>query len=257
MAAPRQETFVRTTDIVADRAASRLGNSGTDDLKDLIDRINTAFRTPIEVRAQSPNTTIVDVSRVTRDLPDGTRMGMMRDGVIAPIGDGTIDFSTGSVTSGSVASFTVPTMTAGFYVRALIQYNASQNILTATFGTEDAALASTGAPAMLTGYQPISLVELHSTTGGLGAFDVISQADLIRLEPGFSDPGPSVQSFTVVAPQDVFVLTQFKIPANRDRLMVTVNGQVMVRGDDYSVTDDTATFVEQQPENAVVTFKLI
>lgn len=256
MTAPRNETFVRTTDIVADVVASRLGNTGTDDLKDLVNRINTALRVPVEVRAQTPASTTLQVGAGIITLPDGTREALLRDGVTPSLAIGTIALAAGTISTGSNGSFTPPTMIAGNYVRALVQYRPDSNALDVTFGTQAISLAASGVPALKAGYDPVAIVELHSTSGGVGDFDVVSQNDLIWLHARSSN-GPYSQTFTVVAPQTVFNLTVFAVPANRKRLRAVVNGVGMVEGDDYTVTSDTqVTFAEAQPANAVVTFTL-
>lgn len=257
MAAPRQETFVRTTDVVVDRVASRLGNTGTDDLEDFVDRLNTAFRVPVEVRASSPASTILQVGLGKPDLPDGTRLGTLKDGVVPALAAGTINLAAGTISTGANGSFTPPTMTALNYVLALVQYRPDSNALDVTFGTQAVSLAGAGVPALKGGYAPVALLELHSTAGGPGSFDSVSQNDIIWLWPGWSQNGPYQQSFTVVSPQTVFNLTTFAVPANRKRLRVDVNGQVLRETDDYAVTTDSqVTFVEAQPANAVVTFTL-
>lgn len=262
MAAPRQETFVRTTDVVVDRVASRLGNTGTDDLKDFVDRVNTALRVQVEIRAQSPTSTTLQVgalAAVASSFPDGTRTGVLRDGVTPSLAAGTIALAAGTISTGSNGSFTPPTMTAGNYVRALVQYRPDLNALDVTFGTQAVSIAGTGVPALKGGHEPVAVVELHSTGGGLGVFDAVSQNDIIWLLPGWSENGPYFQSTAVTpTPATVFNLTAFAVPTNRKRLRVAVNGVAMVEGDDYTVTSDTViTFAESQPVNAVVTFTLL
>ena len=55
MTAPRPETYVRLTDIVADLVLSRLGNSGTDLMDDLLTKLHQRLAVPGEMTVTGTN----------------------------------------------------------------------------------------------------------------------------------------------------------------------------------------------------------
>lgn len=258
MPAPRQETLIRPTDVVADVAQDRLGNSGLGLFDDLISRLNQAFGLPLEVNpASTPNSTLI-VGAAQYLLPDGQRQTIYSDGAVASLVSGVIDFTTGLISGGSVSGFALPSLSAGQYVKALVEYEVDSDSLNVTFGVPNASLSAASTPAADTGYVAVALAELHSTIGGTGVFDPITRSQLIKLldfSGGSGEvAGPREESQTVVgSPASVFNLVSLQIPANRLKAKVEVNGVAQENGVEYTVTSDTQiTFAVSQPEFAKI-----
>lgn len=263
MPAPRNETLARLTDVVVDAAYSRLANSGTDLLNDALQRIHQHLGVPLEVTANSTPNSVLNIGPGIYSLPDNRRIGVYADGVQPSLASGTINFASGAISTGSVSSFASarPTMTAGNFVRALIQYEIDSNAVDVTFGSQNAVLASTSIPTLKTGFVPVCLVELKSTAGGVGVWDAIQSSAIIQLldfsAGGGEVAGPTEEIQVVVSPQSVFTLTTIVVPANRRKLLVYTNGIKETLTTDYSVTSDTqVTFVEPRPANAEITFRI-
>lgn len=260
MAAPRNETLIRTTDIVVDKLLDRLGTDGVSLGDDFADKINQALGSPVEVKPQSPTSKILTVGPAIYTLPDGQRAAILDDGVMPALASGTINFGTGVISTGANGSFSLPNTPAGNFVRALIQYKVDENKLNVTFGTANAVLASTGVPALLDDYAPVCLLELHSTGGGIGVFDNIGRSAMIKIYGGFkSGKGPVSETQDVTgSPKTVFTLTTITIPKNRKRLFVLENGIKLDVLDDYTIDSDTqVTKSVAAPVNARVTFIVI
>lgn len=262
MTSPRNETLNRLTDIVADKVFRRLGTSGTGLADDWADRIEAALGFLLEVTPQTTPSTLLSIGAAVYTRPDGTRSALLKDSTIPALAAGTINFATGAISTGTVSTFaaSLPNMTAGNYVRALIQYNPGLNAVNVSFGTQNAVLAATGVPSILDNYIPLCVVELHSTTGGIGFFDAIAATALVYIQEGaLSTRGPEIEHQTVAIPtQTVFTLASVTIPQNRDRLRVEINGQRYYRTADFTVDSDTqVTFLEGVPENAVVSFEVL
>jgi hypothetical protein len=251
-------TNVRLTDIIADAQYDRLGNSGSDQLLDLLNRIHQYLGRPFEIVPTSTPSASVEYSTGVQTLPDGTRVAAIKGTVIPGIAAGAINFDLGTISTGGVNSFSVPVMTAGNYIRALIQYSFDNDSLNVSFGTEDPVLANATIPEAIFGYEPICLVELLSTAGGSGAgtFDPINRDDVVYLIDTLDfDPQPIEETQTVAgSPETVFTLTAFTIPSQRNRLTVFVNG---IKEIHYTVTSDTeVTFDDPIAVNAEVTFRV-
>lgn len=261
MTAAREETFVRITDILSDKVIDRFGNDGVSDMDNLTNRIANCFTMPVEIYPNNPANTSVNYTAGEFTLPDGVRIASLIDGFLtSQLTAGVISFSAGTVSSGATPTFSLPTMVAGNWVRALVQYKVDTNSLTVTFGTQNSVLGSTGIPAVLQGYNAFCLLELFSSAGGVGSFSAITRSRLIRIvSPMASDKGPVTELQTVtVTPQTVFTLTTITIPKNRSRLLVFVNGILQRLGTHYSVTSDTqVTMSFSVPVNGEVVFVVL
>jgi hypothetical protein len=254
----RPETNVRLTDIAGDKQYSRLGNTGDGLLDDLINRLNQALGQPFEVQASIPNDLNISVSSGVYSLPDGRRMSVMRNGIIPTVGSVNMQFDTGVISGGTNLSFVLPTLTAGNYVKALIQYSFGTNAFNVTFGSENAVLASCGSPIILIDFEPIAMLELRANGSGQGLFYPISKSNIITITGSMDyEPSPVEEKLDSVG-QNIFDLTTIRIPSSRSRLMVFVNGVYQVHNVHYSVTSDTrVTFSDTILADAEVLFRVI
>lgn len=251
-------TNIRLTDVIADNQYERLGNSGNDQILDLFNRIHQYLGRPFEITPTTTPSASVDYLSGIYTLPDGTRIANIKGNIIPSIAAGTIDFDLGTISTGSVTSFVVPTMSVGFYIRALIQYSFDKDSLNVMFGTESASLATATIPEVAAGYDPICMVELFSSVGGTGAgtFDVIQRSNLVYLMDTLDfDPKPIEEVATVSGgTQTVFALSSLEVPAQRSRLTVFVNG---IKEIHYTVTSDTeVTFDDPVEDGAEVIFRV-
>lgn len=256
MAAPRQETLIRPTDIVADVAKDRLGNNGLGLFDDLIERLNQALGIPLEVNPTSTPGSSVIVGAAQYLLPDGQRQSLYSDGSIAQMVSGVIDFSTGTISAGGVSGFALPSVSAGQYIKALIEYEVDSDSLNVTFGVPNASLPLASVPVADAGFVAVAMLELHSTIGGTGVFDPIVKGQIIKLldfSGGSGEAaGPKEEAQTVVgSPQTTFNLVSLQIPANRLKAKVEVNGVGQEYAVDYTMASDTQlVFTSAQQVNA-------
>jgi len=260
MSAPRPESVTRLTDIVVDKVLSRLATSGSSLADDFVTRVNQALGSPVEITPNTPASSVLNVGVSTYTLPSGARIGIYGDSSLLALSVGTIDFASGTISTGSNASFSLPNPAAGQYLRALIHFSKDLLALSVTFGTPDASLAAAGYPPALAGYSPLVLLELHSTAGGIGSFDAIAAGNIIYLVGSLSSAkGPVLEQQTVSgSPQTLFTLTTIVAPANRLKLKVSVNGVEQFYPEDFSVpSNTTVSFTNAQPINAEVSFEVL
>jgi len=255
------ETNVRSTDVLADVAIERIGieGSGSEFLKEALQKINTQFGFPFEVYPTSPAESLtVNYNSASYELADGRKLVGMKDGVIPSILPGSITFdlpsNTGSITSGTNLSFTIPAVPSTNFIKALVQFSFGRNALTVTFGTPDPVLGSASIPNTLLDYEPIALIDLYAD--GTQFTNIFrSQISIIKdtLDP---DPAPTRELQEVTgSPKTVFT-TVLKIPTNRSRLFVFVNG--VRQTDEYAVnTDHEVQFGSAIPVTAKVLFEVI
>jgi hypothetical protein len=90
-------TNVRLTDIIADAQYDRLGNSGSDQLLDLLNRIHQYLGRPFEIVPTSTPSASVEYSTGVQTLPDGTRVAAIKGTVIPGIAAGAINFDLGTI----------------------------------------------------------------------------------------------------------------------------------------------------------------
>lgn len=253
------ETNTRPTDMVADQAFSRFGNTGDSLLDDLLSRIHQCFGRPLEVSADNPVSPRVTYQSGIYTLPDGSRVTAYRNGVIPTISGGIIDFDNGTISTGNNSAFTRPSMVLGNWVRALVQYSFGKNAIQVTFGTQDANLNLCTVPSALADYEPIAVVELQAIADGSGpgTFDNIQKTGVIAIIDALDfDSEPEEEVVVVAAPQTVFTLATISIPSSRMRLSVYVNGVKQNQGSHYNVNSDTEVeFTDPIPANAEVTFR--
>jgi hypothetical protein len=257
--AVRPETNARLTDVLGDRILSRLGNLGNELLSDLLDKFHSALGVPFETTPSTTPDSNLHVSAGVYTLPDQRRLAPMRGGTIPSISAADIDFQLGSISTGAILTFVLPNMMAGNYIKALIQYSYGTNAFDVTFGSQNVSLSGAGTPIINVDFEPVCLVELHSTVGGVGSFDVIGKTNLILVMDSMDyEPAPIEETHTVVVDQDVFTLTTIKIPSSRSRLMVFINGVYQILGTHYNVTSDTVvTFTSPVFVNAEVLFRVV
>lgn len=242
-------TYTRPTDILADEILARLGNSGVALFSDLLARINQALGKPVEVRAQNPASTSVNIGVGAYTLPDMERIEYYEFAKVSELASGVIDYAAGTISTGGVSGFVLPTMTAGYYIKSLISYDVFTNSISVVFGAEASSVSGATVPFTPGGYQPKYMVELHSAAGGIGSWSNIGQDDIIRLISEDFPISPIMESQSVGgAPQSIFNLTTITIPADRNRLFIYING---VKCDiNYTVTSDTqVTFATAIPAN--------
>ena len=255
----RPETNARLTDILGDRILSRLGNLGNELLSDLLDKFHSALGVPFETTPSATPDTTLHVSAGVYTLPDQRRLAPMRGGTIPSISAADINFQLGSISTGTNLTFALPNMVATRYVKALIQYSYGKNAFDVTFGSQNASLSGAGTPIINVDFEPVCLVELHSTAGGVGSWDPIGKSNLVLVMDSMDyEPSPIEETHTVVVDQDVFTLTTINIPSSRSRLMVFINGVYQILGTHYTVTSDTVvTFTTPVFINAEVLFRVV
>jgi len=251
-------TYNRPTDILADEILARLGNDGTSLLKDLLNRLHQAFGFPVEIRAQDPASKQVNVGVGIYTMPDGQRVILYEEGEVSDLASGVIDFEAGEITAGSVSGFSLPSMTAGYYIRSLVSYDAIDNAFDVTFGDEASSLDVAEFPKPTGRYEPLYSVELYSPTSGVGNWDNIEQTDIIRVMNIGHTISPQEEVQTVSgSPQSIFTLTTIEIPNDRNRLFVQWNG-VGKKNTAYTVTGDTeVTFSPAVPVGVEVRFIIV
>lgn len=255
----RPETNARLTDILGDKILDRLGNLGNELLSDLLDKFHSALGVPFETTSSSTPDMSVHVSAGVYTLPDSRRLAPMRNGVIPSVSATNINFNLGTISSGTNPTFVLPSMVAGNYVKALIQYCYGTNAFDVSFGTQSVTLSGAGSPSIRVDFEPISLVELHSTGGGTGDFDSITKANIVLVMDSMDyEPAPIEERITILIPQLVVNLSSIRIPSSRSRLMVFVNGVYQILGTHYTVTSDTeVTFTEVLTVNAELLFRVV
>ena len=259
MPAPINPTAARLTDNVVDKVLSRLGNDGVSMGDDFVTRLDQALGLPIELTAQSPATTALNVGASVYTMPNGVRVAVVDDGVFSALAAGVVDFQAGTISTGTNATFTTPTIPANNWVRALVQYKPDTNALNVTYGTMDPSVTNCSIPALLDDYQPVYLIEIQANGLGTG-IQPIANANIVKIAGGFkSQNGPAIEVQNVASsPKTVFTLTTIVIPRNRSRLLVLQNGILMTAADDYAVTSDTVvTMTNPVPVNGRVTFLVI
>lgn len=255
----RPETNLRTADIISDNALPRIGNTGSDLLADTLTKISQALGTPFEVVADDPISLIIKVSASIYSLPDGRRLSAMRSGNIPIVSSANINFSNGTISSGSSSSFNLPNMSVGNYIKALVQYSFGKNAFGVIFGSQNSLLSLATIPSVSIDFEPLAVLELHSIAGGIGVFENISNNEIILIKDSLDfEDLPKEERIVVVAPQTVFNLATIQIPSVRKRLSVYRNGVYQIQDIDYSVTDDTTvTFPSPVTVNAEMLFKVI
>jgi len=256
-------TVARETDVAIETALARLGNSGSSLLNDLVSRLNTALGFPIEVTPNAPATTSLNYSAGEFTLPTGQRLTGLSYGKTLSLTAGVIDFALGTVSTGTLPTFSLPTMTVNFFIKALIQYNADTNELTVVFGAENSLQSGATVPSVSLGYSPLYLVELQSPNGGPGDWNAIGHSNIVRVYPSLGVAGvgttPTIGTFDVAAPTTIFA-TPAPIPSSQDRMEVFYNGVLMMRGGsyDYTVTGGSQiTFNYSIPANSKIKIKII
>ena len=175
------ETNPRLSDTVADKAYERLGNSGLDQLIDLLDRVHQYLGFPIEIKPTNPVSTSLEYSAGVFQLPDGTRL-MALNGEIPPaLVAGVINFSTGIISSGTNNTFSLPLLPSNVYVKAIVEYNVNTNALNVRFGNSASLIENASIPKGSFGYRSLMLVELFTTGLGSGSFAPLTKANLVRI----------------------------------------------------------------------------
>lgn len=255
----RSETNVRLTDILGDKILDRLGNAGNELLVELLEKFHSALGTPFEVNPSNPGDQRVTIAGAIYTLPDQRRIATMKNGVIPQIGTTTVNFGLGTISSGTNPTFVNPSMTPNFYIKSLIQYNYDLNAFDVSFGSEDLLLSNCTPPLVKIGFDPICLLELHSTGGGVGNFDpIVKQNIIVIIDSMDFEQEPAEEIQVTITNQTVFTLTNFSIPKQRKRLMVFVNGVYQILGTHYNITSDTVvTFTEFIRANAEVLFRIV
>lgn len=238
MPLPNANTYIRPTDILADEVFSRLGNDGSGSFADLLSRIHQILGMPVEVKARQPNSRIIDVGTGVYTLPNSQRVMLYEYDSSSELVSGSIDFANGLISVGSVPSFSLPTMVAGNYIKALVSYDVKGTSFDVSFGSQAVSLGACTKPYVPRSFTPVTLVELHSTGGGVGVWDTIGDDDLVQLICNDFPVAPTSEVQSVGgSPQTVFNLITVVIPKDRGRLLILVNG---VRYDkSYTVTSDT------------------
>lgn len=262
MALPN-ETNLRSTDVLADVETLRIGieGSGSEFLKEALQNINQALGSPFEISPTYPaESNTLNYKSAEFTLPDGRKLVAMKNGVIPSILDGSITFdlpsNTGTITSGTNLSFSIPALVDDDFVNALIQFSFGRNAMQVTFGTpQNGSPTGLDIPETLLDYEPLALVTLHVT--GTQFDDIFrSNIKVIKdtLDPD-ADPARELQTVSGSA-QSVFTLTTITIPSNRDRLFVYVNG--VRQTDEYVVNSDTEVqFATAIPVTAQVLFEVM
>lgn len=174
-------TNPRLTDIIGDAAYDRLGNSGVDSLRDLMDKFYQFLGFPIEVTPTSPISTSLNYSAGIYTLPDGQRMMSLNGSIASDLTAGLISFASGTISSGTNNSFSLPTMAAGQYIKALVEYNVNTNAVNIRFGTPSVSLSTASIPRGSYGFRSVYLIELFSPLGGVGSWSLISKSNIVRI----------------------------------------------------------------------------
>lgn len=256
---PRPETVTRLTDIVVDSAQARLGTTGTNLADDFVSRVNQALGIPIEITPQASADSTVNVGTASYTLPSGIRVGIYDGSSLLTLAAGVISFTAGTISTGSNATFSLPNLAAGQYVRALIAFRKDLLALAVTFGSPNSSIASSGMPTPGDGYSPVAILELHSTLGGPGAFDAIAASNIVYILNSLQSRGsPKLEQQTVTgSAQSLFTLATISIPENRLKLRVSVNGVRQFYPEDFGIpTDNQVSFTNAQPVNAEVSFEI-
>lgn len=189
MTAPRPETYVRLTDIVADLVLSRLGNSGTDLMDDLLTKLHQRLAVPGEMTVTGTNK-IVSIGNTVVDIgPSGKKASLPQlNGIDLGNRNGTFNFGTG-VGSGDVQNATLPSMTASYYVKAGFEVRENGNIIV-VFGNEGVSASAATAPAFSENAIRLGYVLLQDDgTGGTGNFANITYSTVYQF--GAVDAGLS------------------------------------------------------------------
>lgn len=214
MAAPRDETLVRPTDIVADTAYARFGNSGTGLFDDFLSRIHQSFGLPIEVAPVTGATVSIGVGTYT--LPDGKRFAVYSDAGLNALTAGQIDLDGGTISTGTNPSFSVYSMPAGFFNKALIMYDILNNALDVVFSDAAATQAAVAAPRLKDGFQPVAIVEFQSTAGGT-VYDTLTRANIIQpviVSPNNRDTNIPLKLSANNPPNNQLVIGPSKVTSN-------------------------------------------
>lgn len=178
MAAPRNETFVRLTDVVADLVLSRLGNTGTDLLDDLFTKINTALAIPGELSVTGTNKVVSIGGTQVVTGPSGKLKTLPPlNGIDLGSRSGTFDFATGTGT-GDVQNASLPTLTPNFFVKAGFQVTENGNIVV-IFGNEGATASAATLPTFSENALPLGYVVLQDN--GSGAFNNVLYSALYQI----------------------------------------------------------------------------
>jgi len=255
----RPETNVRLTDILGDKILDRLGNVGNELLVELLEKFHSALGMPFEVNPSNPGDSRINISGAIYTLPDQKRLATMKNGIIPQIGSTIINFSLGTISSGSNPTFLLPNLTPDYFIKALVQYSYDLNAFDVTFGDEGLTIFDATHPIVKANFDPICLIEMHSTLGGIGSFDPIFKQHLIVIVDSMdfeSEPAEEIQ--TTITNQNIFILSNFVIPKQRKRLMVFVNGVYQILGTHYNVTSDSVvTFTQFIQANAEVLFRIV
>lgn len=143
-----------------------------------LNEINNHFDL-IKLRAQRPNTTVVDVSDALSQLADGTKLIIPFNQGVVDYGGGTIDFAAGTITGGG-AAFTGATGTLGasqemYFAVALL--SGSPNVLGVVPGTP-AAIGSASYATFPASSIPIAQVRVFSDAGSV--VQAIPQTDIYQ-----------------------------------------------------------------------------
>lgn len=254
----RTGNWTRLSDVLVEDELSRFGNDGASLLKEFFGRLNSLFGFPLEIVPQNPASDVLEIGPGMYELPDGQRASWYDDAAVSEGVSGLIDFGAGTISVGGVSGFSMPTMTAGYYVKALVQYAIKEHEIDVTFGSEGATLLAATVPQLKDRFEPVYMVELHSPGGGVGNWDSITKQSLVKIWKVRGSKAPKNELQTVTgSPQTVFTLTQITIPSNRNRLFVMVNG-VGAQSTEYTVTgDQEVTFMSAKPIGAEVRFIVV
>lgn len=234
-------TVIRETDVAIETSSDRLGTSGSNFLNDFTSRVHNAFGFPLELKQRNPAGSILDYSGGYYTLPNGQRVSGLFNKQDAVINDGYIDFQTGTISTGNNMSFSLPTMTAGNWIKAIVEYSAETISLNVVFGTQSSWLFTASIPQVSYNYSPLYLLELKSTAGGVGNWDPITNSSIIKITPFIPSPKKEgvkiIEIFDTTAPETVFI-TATQFPFDEKRISVFYNGIKMVNGfsDDYIIS---------------------
>jgi hypothetical protein len=180
MTAPRPETYVRLTDIVADLVLSRLGNTGTDLMDDLLTKLHSRLAIPGELTVTGSNKVVSVGSTVVDIGPSGKKLSLPQlNGIDLGNRSGTMNFGTG-VGTGDVQTVSLPTMTASYFIKAGFEVRENGNIVV-VFGVEGVSASAATAPAFSENATRLGYVILQDDgTGGTGNYSNVTYSSVYQ-----------------------------------------------------------------------------
>jgi len=189
------------------QALSEIAPSANTALNTILSNVDSKVKVPasLSVTGSSLILTIGTTSPVTG--PSSKKKGL------APLGSsdlsnlsGTFNLSNGSIT-GDAQSASMPTMSAGFYIRIGIEIKSDQKFYLA-FGAESVSSSLAGLPAFSTGSMPIGEILLQDNgTGGVGNFLNPAMGAVTQYDVGGGGAGGSFDVNDILVNNNGDVLT--------------------------------------------------